>query len=192
MDSDPIKIWRICGRTAYRMFFRHQQFECPSDSKNRTCIENTTACAALGMENGWPSRFFNAKRRPLFRFRKGAHSCYTFLCTFAPPALFSRVFPGFFYLAAARSPWLDRTNQDWAKEELAWRAQHVADLQKPDGWLSLIGLEWLQPGETTLGSASDNKIHLPASAAAHLAVLKLEHNVVHWLLPTAASLPVCK
>src|SRR5689334_25440251 len=67
---------------------------------------------------------------------------------------------------------------DFEKEELAWRAQHVADLQKPDGWLSLIGLEWLQPGETTLGSAPDNKIHLSASAPAHLAVLKLDNEVV--------------
>jgi len=72
---------------------------------------------------------------------------------------------------------------DFAKEELAWRAQHVADLQKPDGWLSLIGLEWLQPGETTLGSAPDNKIHLPASAPAHLAVLQLKNDVVQLVAP---------
>jgi len=72
---------------------------------------------------------------------------------------------------------------DFAKEELAWRAQHVADLQKPDGWLSLIGLEWLQPGETTLGSAPDNKIHLPASTPAHLAVLQLKNDVVQLVAP---------
>jgi uncharacterized protein (DUF1684 family) len=68
-------------------------------------------------------------------------------------------------------------------DELAWRAQHVLDLQKPDGWLSLIGLEWLQPGDTPMGSAADNKIHLPAGAPAYLAVLKLEHNNVTLLAP---------
>lgn len=72
---------------------------------------------------------------------------------------------------------------DWAKEELAWRAQHAADLQKPDGWLSLIGLEWLQPGETSLGSAADNKIHLPASAPPYLAVLNLENGAVQLVAP---------
>jgi uncharacterized protein len=72
---------------------------------------------------------------------------------------------------------------DWAKEELAWRAQHAADLQKPDGWLSLIGLEWLQPGVTTLGSAADNKIHLPASAPPYLAVLRLENDAVQLRAP---------
>ena len=70
------------------------------------------------------------------------------------------------------------------QDELAWRRQHAADLQKPDGWLSLIGLEWLEPGETSIGSARDNKIHLPATAPAHIAVLKLENNAVTLVPPT--------
>ena len=72
---------------------------------------------------------------------------------------------------------------DLERDELAWRAQHVADLQKPDGWLSLIGLEWLQPGETSVGSAPDNQIRLPESAPAHLAILKLENGTVKLLAP---------
>ncbi|HEY6971734.1 MAG TPA: DUF1684 domain-containing protein, partial [Candidatus Angelobacter sp.] len=46
------------------------------------------------------------------------------------------------------------------QETAAWRAQHTSDLLKPDGWLSLVGLEWLQPGDNTVGSAPDNKIRL--------------------------------
>src|ERR1700675_4663276 len=69
------------------------------------------------------------------------------------------------------------------KDELAWRQQHVADLQKPDGWLSLIGLEWLEPGDTTIGSAKDNKIRLPESGAAYVAVLRLERDSVELLPP---------
>src|SRR5207237_7842729 len=68
-------------------------------------------------------------------------------------------------------------------DELAWRTQHASDLQKPDGWLSLIGLEWLEPGETSIGSAGDNKIHLPHTAPAHLAVLKLEHDSAKLIAP---------
>jgi len=68
-------------------------------------------------------------------------------------------------------------------KELAWRAQHAEDLQKPNGWLSLIGLDWLEPGETSIGSADDNKIHLPRTAPAHLAVLKLENGSVQLLPP---------
>jgi uncharacterized protein (DUF1684 family) len=73
-------------------------------------------------------------------------------------------------------------------EELAWRTQHATDLQKPDGWLSLIGLEWLEPGETSIGSAQDNKIHLPSTAPAHIGILKLENNAV-TLLPPKEGFP---
>lgn len=73
-------------------------------------------------------------------------------------------------------------------EELAWRTQHATDLQKPDGWLSLVGLEWLEPGETSIGSAQDNKIHLPSTAPAHLGILKLENNAV-TLLPPKEGFP---
>jgi uncharacterized protein (DUF1684 family) len=67
--------------------------------------------------------------------------------------------------------------------ELAWRTQHAAELQKPDGWLSLIGLEWLEPGETSIGSAPDNKIRLPSSAPAHVGVLRLEDGTVKLIGP---------
>ena len=65
----------------------------------------------------------------------------------------------------------------WQKETAAWREEHKADLLKPDGWLSLVGLEWLQPGDTSVGSAADNKIHF-ASGPAHLGILHLEGETV--------------
>jgi len=72
---------------------------------------------------------------------------------------------------------------DFTGEELAWRNQRVLDLLKPDGWLSLIGLEWLEPGTTTIGSAADNKIHLPASAPPYAAVLRLDQDTATLLPP---------
>jgi hypothetical protein len=74
------------------------------------------------------------------------------------------------------------------RDELVWRTQHATDLQKPDGWLSLIGLEWLEPGDTSIGSAQDNKVHLPNTAPAHVAVLKLETSAV-TLLPPSEGFP---
>jgi uncharacterized protein (DUF1684 family) len=68
-------------------------------------------------------------------------------------------------------------NASWEKGLAAWRAQHTADLLKPDGWLSLAGLEWLQAGDNSMGSASDNRIRLTA-APAHLAVLHLDGETV--------------
>jgi len=67
---------------------------------------------------------------------------------------------------------------DWQRDLIQWRAHHAAELQTPDGWLALVGLEWLQPGDNSFGSAPDNKIHLPASAPEHLGVLHLAGTTV--------------
>jgi uncharacterized protein len=76
----------------------------------------------------------------------------------------------------------------WLREISSWREQHAAELQKPDGWLSLAGLEWLEPGDNSFGSAADNKIHMPASAPARLGALHLEGDVV-TLNPPAGGFP---
>lgn len=49
----------------------------------------------------------------------------------------------------------------------AWHARRIERLQAPDGWLSLVGLHWVEPGTHTLGSAADNAIVL-ATGPAHL------------------------
>lgn len=73
------------------------------------------------------------------------------------------------------------------KDLAAWRTQHTADLLKADGWLSLVGLEWLQPGDNAVGAAQDNRIHL-SKGPAHLAVLHLEGQTV-TLNPPAGGFP---
>ena len=55
----------------------------------------------------------------------------------------------------------------YAKELATWRAQRVARLSAPEGWLSLIGLHFLKDGDTTVGSAKDNEVVL-ANGPAHL------------------------
>lgn len=42
----------------------------------------------------------------------------------------------------------------------AWRAARHQRLSEPDGWLTLVGLVWLEQGEISIGSAADNDIHL--------------------------------
>ncbi|SKB96260.1 DUF1684 domain-containing protein [Luteibacter sp. 22Crub2.1] len=53
------------------------------------------------------------------------------------------------------------------------RASRLETLKAPAGWLSLIGLEWLQPGANRVGSAADNDIVLKAGPA-HLGVVTLD------------------
>ncbi len=53
-----------------------------------------------------------------------------------------------------------------------WRSGRVERLTAADGWLSLIGLEWLKPGDNRVGSAADNDIVLKAGPA-HLGTVTL-------------------
>ncbi len=46
-----------------------------------------------------------------------------------------------------------------------WRAERIADLRRPDGWLSLAGLFWLAPGRSTFGSDPQNDVVFPAGKA---------------------------
>ena len=63
-----------------------------------------------------------------------------------------------------------------------WHAGRVERLTAPNGWLSLIGLEWLKSGDNRIGSAADNDIVLKAGPA-HLGVAKLTSNGgVHFVL----------
>jgi len=86
-----------------------------------------------------------------------------------------------FFARASAAP----QSADWQKETAAWREQHAAELQKPDGWLALAGLEWLDPGDNSFGSASDNKIHMPAGAPPHLGVLHVAGDEVTLHPPTS-------
>ena len=63
----------------------------------------------------------------------------------------------------------------YQKEIEAWRAQRVAQLTTPDGWLTLIGLHFLKDGDNTVGSAKDNDVVL-ARGPAHLGKVTLAEN----------------
>lgn len=47
----------------------------------------------------------------------------------------------------------------------AWQKQRDAGLRSPDGWLTLVGLFWLKPGDNTIGSAASNDFVLPKNSA---------------------------
>ncbi len=59
-----------------------------------------------------------------------------------------------------------------------WRAQRESRLRADDGWLTLVGLFWLRPGENPAGSAPDSRIRLPEGAPAHVGTFILEGDKV--------------
>lgn len=75
----------------------------------------------------------------------------------------------------------------YRQEIEAWHAARIRRLTVPDGWLSLVGLDWLHPGSNRVGSATDNDIVL-AKAPPHLGALEWnEDGVVRIVLDAAAD-----
>ena len=73
------------------------------------------------------------------------------------------------------------------KSEQAWRDGRVKRLSSPNGWLTLVGLHWLQPGENVFGSDPECAVPLPAGKAPkHAGVLVLESGAV-TIKPAAGS-----
>ena len=60
---------------------------------------------------------------------------------------------------------------DYERGVERWHAARIERLTAPNGWLSLVGLEWLRPGANRIGSAADNDIVL-AKAPAHLGTIE--------------------
>ncbi len=46
-----------------------------------------------------------------------------------------------------------------------WRAERVRRLTAEDGWLSVVGLSWLEEGVNSVGSAATNRVVLPEGKA---------------------------
>jgi uncharacterized protein (DUF1684 family) len=69
-----------------------------------------------------------------------------------------------------------------------WRSGRIERLKKPDGWLSLVGLHWVEPGTHNIGTGKDNDIEL-ATGPAHIGKLTLKDGKATLLLdPSGGAL----
>lgn len=75
--------------------------------------------------------------------------------------------------AVPAAPAQSADTASWRANLDAWRSQRDHEISAPDGWLTLVGLEWLKSGVNSIGSAPDNTLRLPASAPAHVAMLTI-------------------
>jgi uncharacterized protein len=74
-------------------------------------------------------------------------------------------------------------NSNETRELLEWRAQRARQLSAPDGWLTLVGLEWLKAGKNIVGLAADSQIRLKGHAPEHLAVIEVDGSQLRLLAP---------
>lgn len=56
----------------------------------------------------------------------------------------------------------------YEQEIAAWQKKRDAELRSPDGWLTLAGLFWLEPGQNSFGGDASNDIQFPDLSTPHL------------------------
>ncbi len=66
---------------------------------------------------------------------------------------------------------------EYEAEIQSWRQMMEGRLRDADGWLTLTGLYWLNPGNNSIGSGTSCDIQLPASAPALLGSILFHHNM---------------
>jgi uncharacterized protein (DUF1684 family) len=62
-----------------------------------------------------------------------------------------------------------KNQSSYAGEIEQWRSERVKSLTSEDGWLSLAGLFWLNPGKNKFGSDPSNEVVLPAGKSPRFA-----------------------
>lgn len=105
---------------------------------------------------------------------------------FAPPlVLVAMLLPS---LAASADSKTSDDPASWQRDLLAWRAKRAANLQAPEGWLSLIALGWLKEGDNSFGSAEDCRVQITGKSPAYIGIVRLGNGVLR-LLPPSEGFP---
>jgi hypothetical protein len=77
----------------------------------------------------------------------------------------------------------------YRQEVETWRQKRLESLRREDGWLTLVGLYWLKPGENRLGSDPGDPVLLPAGKApAQTGVLTREGETVRLTVQPGVDL----
>ncbi|MBV8552330.1 MAG: DUF1684 domain-containing protein [Acidobacteriaceae bacterium] len=80
------------------------------------------------------------------------------------------------------------TGSNYPESLRAWQQKRDAGLRSPNGWLTLVGLFWLKPGDNSIGSADSNDFVLPkGSAPAQVGRLHLEGSKITFTAADGSS-----
>jgi uncharacterized protein (DUF1684 family) len=79
----------------------------------------------------------------------------------------------------------DELGQDFKQ----WQSERDEEIAGPEGWMTLVGMHWLETGRYTLGSSIDNDIVLPGGLP-RLGVLQVDGSEVHFQAHSEDDLPL--
>lgn len=78
-------------------------------------------------------------------------------------------------------------DEGYREEILEWQAARAESLKRPTGWLSLTGLDWLDEGPNTVGSAESSDVRLPEKAPARVGTLVRSGETVRFVPEPAGN-----
>jgi len=82
---------------------------------------------------------------------------------------------------------VEYSRYDPAKEAHAsWHAERIAKLRAPDGWLTLVGLDFLSDGEWSVGAGADARLRYASCSSPIVGTFMVEGSIVRWM-PAAGS-----
>ena len=76
--------------------------------------------------------------------------------------------------AACGQPTLSVDAAAYEEQIFEWRADRLARLKAPDGYLNQVGLFWLKGGSHNIGSGPGSDVRLPRIAAANVGILDVD------------------
>ncbi|MBT2749177.1 MULTISPECIES: DUF1684 domain-containing protein [unclassified Lysobacter] len=80
-----------------------------------------------------------------------------------------------------------QASENFSRDEQLWREQRRAELTRPDGWTSLIGLHPIDPGSHYFGSDPDNGIRLLLGPE-HIGLLSLDKGRLRFVPESGVAL----
>jgi uncharacterized protein (DUF1684 family) len=92
-------------------------------------------------------------------------------------------------LTAATTTYAATDDPTYLQQLEKWRAERAAGLTAPDSWLSVVGLEWLKPGDNVFGSSPDSQLRIHAPGSAQFGVLALDQDAVRLKAPKSGFAP---
>jgi len=101
------------------------------------------------------------------------------------PLLVAAVFSAVLPLAAG--PATEQPKADYPHEIEAWRQDRDKGLRDENGWLTLVGLYWLDEGENKIGSDAGNKVIFPEGKAPAVAGTLVRHGKEVQLNPAPGA-----
>lgn len=76
----------------------------------------------------------------------------------------------------------------WEKPIIEWRESFERNRRAPYGWLSLVGLDFLNPGDNTVGSAKTAQVRLPTHCPPEVGILSLKEEYIIFAPSPSANI----